>query len=145
MNREHEEEQIARLVLPQAMAYGATITGAYKSLQNGAKDVCFNAVIGALAAGKKLTVEVFEADDDSGTNAAEIAAAESVFTAPGGGATEAQVLISMPLALFSKPYATVKLTNDAASGSVLGYAEMILDLKYRGATANSQADVLTVL
>ena len=144
MERIHEEDQVEVLVLPQSMSSGATITGTYKPLSGGMSDVLFSAVCGTLAAGKKLTVEVFQADDASGTNAEEIPAAESVFTAPGGGATKGQVLISIPLDQFTRPYATVKLTNDA-SGPVLGYAEMILDLRERHKNANSQADVVTVL
>lgn len=144
MNRIYEEEQVVPLVLPQSMSAGATITGAYKSLEGGMHDVMFNAVIGSLADGKKLTVQVYEADDTSGTNAAEVQDAETIFTAPTGGATQAQVLISVPLAQFSKPCATVKLINDAA-GAVLGYAEMILDLRERNHESNSQADEITVL
>jgi hypothetical protein len=144
MNRIHEEKQVVPVVLPQSMASGATITGTYKSIEGGMHDVLFNVVCGALAATKKVTVKVYQADDIGATGEAEIVDAASVFTAPGGGATKVQIQISIPLAQLTKSFATVKVTNDAA-GPVLGYAEMILDARERNKDANSQADVVTVL
>ena len=143
MERIHEINKIQQLVLPQSMSAGATITGLYKELV-GAHDVLFHVPFGVLAATKTLTVQVFQADDGSGTNAEEVDAAETIFTSPGGGVTSGQVLISMPLGLFSKPYVTVKLINTAAV-AVLGYAEMIVDQRYRGQDVNDQASALTVL
>ena len=145
MNRIHEEKKIQTLVVPKSISSGATETGAYKALTpNGLHDVLFNVPFGVLAATKVVTVQVWQADDDSGTNAEEIEAAETIYTAPGGGVTEGQILVSIPLSKFDREYATVKIINGAATG-LLAFAEMILDQAVRGADVNSQASALTVL
>lgn len=144
MERIHEENKVQTLVIPQSMSAGATVTGAYKSLIGSGHDVLFNVPFGALAATKTVKVEVFQADDVAATNEEELVEAETVFTSPGGGVTEGQILISVPLNHFSREFATVKITNTAAA-PVLGFAEMIADQAVRGRNTNSQASVVTVL
>lgn len=144
MERIHEENKIVPVIVPVSMTAGATVTGTYTALAGVMHDVLFNVPFGALPEGKKVTVEVFEADDASGTNAQEIAAAETVYTSPTGGVNSGQVLVSVPAAAFSKEFATVKVTNDKAT-ALLGYAEMVLDLSIRSKDSNSQASVVTVI
>lgn len=145
MNRIYEEKKVQTLIKPQSMSAGATVAGNYKPLTpNGLHDVLFNIPFGTLAATKTVTAQVFQADDDSGTNAEEVEAAETTYTSPGGGVTEGQILISIPLNRFSKEYVTVKIVNTAAV-AVLGFAEMILDQAVRDSEVNSQASALTVL
>lgn len=145
MNRIHEEKKVQILAKPQSMTAGSTVDGNYKSLAGGAHDVLFHVPFGVLAQTKTITVEVFRADNESGDNPEEIAEAETTFTSPTGGVTEGQILISLPLTLFTqKPCATVKISNTAAV-AVLGYAEMIVDQAVRASDANSQASAVTVL
>ncbi len=145
MERTYEEEKFVTLVVPKSINSGATETGAYKALTpNGLHDVLFNVPFGVLAATKIVTVQVWQADDDSGTNAEEIEAAETVYTSPGGGVTQGQILISIPLNYFSREYATVKIINGAATG-LLAFAEMVIEQAVRNASVNSQASALTVL
>lgn len=144
MERTHEVKKILTLVKPQSMTAGSTVTGSYKSLVGARGDVLFNVPFGVLAQDKTVKVEVFQADDGSGTNAEEIADAETTYTSPSGGVTEGQILVSVPVNHFSRDYATVKITNTAAS-AVLGAAEMILDMGVRNSDVNSQASALTVV
>lgn len=144
MDCTHEVKKIDQLIVPQSMNAGATVAGSYKSLVGGMHDVCFNVTFGALPEGKKVTVEVFQADDDQGANPVELEAAETVYTSPAGGVDSGQVLVCVKLAKFSKEYVTVKVTNDKAT-ALLGYAEMILDLSLHSKDANSQAGAVTVV
>jgi len=144
MNRIHEEKKIDTLIVPVSMTAGATVTGTYKSLSGGGRDVLFEVNFGALPEGKKVTVEVFEADSAAALNEQEIIAAETVFTAPTGGATDGKVLVSVPLAQFSKEYATVKVTNDKAT-ALLGHAEMVVSCNSHHAGLNEDASAVTVV
>jgi hypothetical protein len=144
MNRIHEVNKFQSLVIPQSMSAGTTVTGAYKSLIGSGHDVLFLILVGVLAATKTVTVKVFQADDVGATNEEELADAETVFTSPSGGVTEGQILVSIPLNHFSREFATVKIVNTAAA-PVLGFAEMITDQAVRGSSANSQANVITVV
>jgi hypothetical protein len=74
----------------------------------------------------------------------EITEAKTEFTAPTGGVTEGQLMCSVKLSMFSKPYATVKVTN-GDTGAVVYAAFMALDLRYYGKNANSQASALVVI
>ncbi len=144
MNRIHEEKKIETLIVPVSMTAGATVTGTYKSLSGGLHDVLFEVNFGALPEGKKVTVEVFEADDAAATGEAELASAETVYTSPTGGVSSGKILVSVPLAAFSKEYATVKVTNDKAT-ALLGHANMVLDLSIRSKDSNSGASAVTVI
>jgi hypothetical protein len=144
MERIYEEYKVQTLVAPQSMSAGATVTGTYLPLTGGLHDVLFNTTFATLAATKTVTVKVFQADDDSATNEEELPDAATTFTSPGGGVSEGQVLISIPINHFSREYATVKVVNTAAA-PVLGFAEMMVEQAVRGADVNEQADELTVL
>lgn len=143
MNRMHESVKHETLLLPQSQAAGGNTTGSYAPVVNAVHDILFTVIGGALAAGKKLTVEVFQADDTGGTNAAELTDCETVFTAPVGGATSIKMMISLDKNLLSKPFVTVKVTNDAAV-AVLIAAELIYDPMNRRASLNSP-DALKVV
>jgi hypothetical protein len=145
MNRIHENTKFETLIVPVSMTAGATVTGTYKSLAGGMHDALFEVNFGALPATKKVTVEVFEADDASATNEAELVGAQTVYTSPSGGVTSGKVLVSVKLSEFSKEFATVKVTNDKDT-ALLGQAELILDMSLHGQDVNDDsASVVTVV
>lgn len=110
----HEAVEIVPVIAPVAQTAAGSTTGAYiKYPAYGTIDFVVRS--GALAAGKKVTVEVYQASDASATGAAEITSYETVFTAPTGGATDNTIVISVLGADVTKGFATVKVTNDAAS------------------------------
>jgi hypothetical protein len=144
MNRIHEEKKFSTLIVPVSMTAGATVTGTYVPLTGGGKEALFKVNFGALPEAKSVTVEVFEADDASGTNAAELTSAQTVYTAPTGGVASGKILVSVKLSEFEKEYATVKVTNDKAT-ALLGEAELVLDMSLHSADCNSDASEVTVL
>ena len=113
-----EEITITPVIAPKAQSYGGNDTGAYIKCPPGLGSSDFVVRHGALAEGKKVTVEVYQASDTSGTGAAEITKYETDSTAGTGGATDGIVIISVDNCDVSKGYVTVKVSNDAASGSV---------------------------
>lgn len=110
-----EEISIVPVIAPVAQTSAGNTTGAYIACPPGLGTIDFVVRSGVLAAGKSLTVEVYQASDAQGTDAAEIAAYETVFTAPTGGATDNSVIVSVDNADVSLGFVTVKVTNDAAS------------------------------
>ena len=110
-----EEISVIPVIAPVAQTAAGNTTGAYLASPPKLGTIDFVIRSGALAAGKKLTVEVYQAQDTSGTGAAELTAYETVFTAPEGGATDNSVIVSVDNADVTLGYVTVKVTNDAAS------------------------------
>ena len=110
-----EELEITPVIAPVAQTAAGNTTGAYVKCPPEMGTIDFVVRGGALAAGKKLTVEVYQAKDTSGTSAEEIAKYETVFTAPTGGATDSIVKIAVDNADVTLGYVTVKVTNDAGS------------------------------
>lgn len=109
-----EAIEVKAVIAPVAQTAAGNTTGAYLPLpEYGTIDFVVRS--GALAAGKKVTVEVFQASDTSGTGAAELTAYETVFTAPTGGATDNTITVMIDSADVTKGFVTVKVTNDAAS------------------------------
>lgn len=113
-----EELTIKPVLAPQAQTYGGNNTGAYIACPPGLGSIDFVVRHGALAEGKAVTVEVYQASDTSGTGAAEITAYETASTAGTGGATDGIIIVSVDNCDVSKGFVTVKVSNDAASGSV---------------------------
>lgn len=113
-----EEIKIVPVIAPKAQSYGGNDTGAYIKVPPKVGSIDFVVRHGALAEGKSVTVEVYQATDTFGTGAAEITSYETVATAGTGGATDGTVIVSVVNADVSKGYVTVKVSNDAASGSV---------------------------
>ena len=109
-----EAIEVKAVIAPVAQTAAGNTTGAYLPLPDyGTIDFVVRS--GALAAGKKVTVEVFQASDTAGTGAAELTAYETVFTAPTGGATDNTITVMIDSADVTKGFVTVKVTNDAAS------------------------------
>jgi hypothetical protein len=109
-----EAIEVKAVIAPVAQTAAGNTTGAYLPLPDyGTIDFVVRS--GALAAGKKVTVEVFQASDAAGTGAAELTAYETVFTAPTGGATDNTITVMIDSADVTKGFVTVKVTNDAAS------------------------------
>jgi len=110
-----EEILITPVIAPVAQTAAGNTTGAYIACPPTLGSIDFVVRSGALAAGKKVTVEVYQAKDTSGTGAAELTAYETVFTAPSGGATDNTITVSVDNADVTLGFVTVKVTNDAAS------------------------------
>lgn len=111
----HEAIELVPVIAPVAQTAAGNTTGAYLACPPDYGTIDFVVRSGALAAGKKVTVEVFQASDSTGTGAAEITSYETVFTAPTGGATDNIITLSVLSADVTKGFVTVKVTNDAAS------------------------------
>ena len=110
----HEAIEIVPVIAPVAQTAAGNTTGAYiKYPAYGTIDFVVRS--GALAQGKSVTVEVYQASAAAGTGAAEITAYETVFTAPTGGATDNTIILSVMAADVTKGFCTVKVTNDAAA------------------------------
>ena len=111
----HEAIEVKPVIAPVAQTAAGNTTGAYLACPPAYGTIDFVVRSGALAQGKSVTVEVYQATDTSGTGAAEITAYETVFTAPTGGATDNTIILSVMSADVSKGFVTVKVTNDAAA------------------------------
>lgn len=111
----HEAIEVKPVIAPVAQTAAGNTTGAYLACPPAYGTIDFVVRSGALAQGKSVTVEVYQATDTSGTGAAEITAYETVFTAPSGGATDNTIILSVMSADVSKGFVTVKVTNDAAA------------------------------
>lgn len=110
-----EEILITPVIAPVAQTAAGNTTGAYVACPPALGTIDFVIRSGALAAGKKVTVEVFQASDAAGTGAAELTAYETVFTAPSGGAADNTITVSVDNADVTLGFVTIKVTNDAAS------------------------------
>ena len=117
-NKIAEEVTITNVIAPKAQSYGGNDTGAYLKCPPGLGSIDFVVRHGALAEGKKVTVEVYQASAAAGTGAAEITAYETDSTGATGGSASGQIIISVDNADVTKGYVTVKVSNDAASGTV---------------------------
>lgn len=114
-NRITEAIEVKPVIAPVAQTAAGNTTGAYLACPPKYGSIDFVVRHGALAQGKSVTVEVFQATDTSGTGAAEITAYETVYTAPTGGATDNTIIVCIDSADVSKGFVTVKVTNDAAA------------------------------
>lgn len=112
-----EAVEIKAIIAPKAQSYGGNDTGAYIPVP-AYGSIDFVVRHGALAEGKSVTVEVYQASDTSATGAAELTAYETASTAGTGGATDGTIIISVMNADVEKGFCTVKVSNDAASGTV---------------------------
>ena len=121
----HEAIDIVPVIAPVAQTAAGNTTGAYLACPPAYGTIDFVVRSGALAQTKKVTVEVYQASDTSGTGAAEITSYETVFTAPTGGATDNTIIISVLGADVTKGFVTVKVTNDAASAVPIDAFAMI--------------------
>ena len=110
-----EDIEIKTVIAPVSQTAGGNTIGAYlpmPSSPSGFESIDFVIRTGALAAGKKITVEVLEADDDSGTNASAIEGYAVEHTAGDGGEAETEVKVWLVNADVKKDFVTIKVTND---------------------------------
>lgn len=109
-----EEIEVKGVIAPVAQTAAGNTTGAYLPLPKyGTIDFVVNH--GALAQGKVVTVEVYQASDTSATGAAEITSYETTSTGATGGSASGQVIIKIDSCDVTKGFVTVKVSNDAAS------------------------------
>ena len=114
----HEAIEVKNVIAPKAQSYGGNDTGADLACPPEYGVIDFVVRHGALAEGKAVTVEVYQATDTSGTGAAEITAYETASTGATGGSASGQIIVSVMNADVSKGFVTVKVSNNAASGTV---------------------------
>lgn len=118
MNRIHEDLKSSVAIVPAAQAAAGNTTSAYvDASEYNALD--FVVSHGALAATKKVTVQLYQATANDGTGATEITGAKQEIIAPTGGLTSGIIVVSVrPQAAYGK-YFAVKVTNDAAAALLL--------------------------
>lgn len=110
-----EEIKVVPVIAPVAQTAGGNTTGAYLACPPELGSIDFVVRGGALASGKALTVEVYQASDTAGTGAAEITSYETTVTAGSSGETDVLVTVSVDNADVTKGFVTVKATNTSAS------------------------------
>ena len=109
-----EEIEVKGIIAPVAQTAAGNTTGTYIPLPKfGTLDFVVNH--GALAQGKVVTVEVYQATDTSATGAAEITSYETTSTGATGGSASGQVIIKIDSCDVTKGFVTVKVSNDAAA------------------------------
>lgn len=111
------------LIPPQSIASKGNATGSYVSLQ-GRKRLLAVVHLGAVAAGKSVTMTVQTAEDDAGTGATDVH--EVTYAAPTGGVTSHVEEIPIIVRHAFGQYLTVKVTNEGTA-AVLASAELIAD------------------
>jgi hypothetical protein len=102
----------------------ATEVGAYVDLSDTVGDICAIVTHAALVAAKELTVQIYCADNSTGTDAVKIS--EAVYTEPSTGTPKAGVIKVKALRNPDKKYYNVKITTDtttaiAVTGSLAGF------------------------
>ena len=112
MNRLYERMAMSVALAPVSQEAAGDSTTAYIDAST-LRSLDFVVAHGALAAGKKLTVEVLNADNSQGTGAETIATA--AYTAPAGGWTNGMLVVSVETSGARGRYYAVKIANDAAS------------------------------
>lgn len=110
-----EEINVIPVIAPVAQTAGGNTTGAYIACPPDLGTIDFVVRGGALASGKALTVEVYQASDTAGTGAAEITSYETTVTAGASGETDILITVSVENADVDKGFVTVKVTNTSAS------------------------------
>ena len=110
-----DEIEVKAVIAPVAQTAAGNTTGAYIPCPPGLGSIDFVVRHGALAQGKSVTVEVYQATAAAGTGAAEITSYETSATAPTGGATDGTIIVSVDNCDVTKGFVTVKVTNDAAA------------------------------
>lgn len=112
-----EEIEVKGVLAPQAQAKGGNATGTYLPMPKfGTIDFVVNH--GALAEGKKVTVEVYQASAAAGTGAAEITSYETDSTGASGGSASGQIIVKIDSCDVTKGFVTVKVSNDSAVDAV---------------------------
>lgn len=116
MKRLTEEMRLENVLAPQSVA-ASTLTATKFVDAAGAQEVTFLISGGALASGKKLTVQLVASDASAGTSAVTIT--EQVFTA-GAGVTAALAAVSYrPSAEYGR-YVGVKFKHDSSDAVICG-------------------------
>ncbi len=117
MNRISEDIAVIVAKAPASLASATEMTSDYISAA-GRSSIDFVVQFAELDAEKTLTVEIYQADDSSGTNAAKLA--EATFTAPSAITAGGRAIASINPAGDSKPYYAVKLQHDQGAAVVCG-------------------------
>ena len=110
-HRINEEIKFIPLFAPASQTAGASLTaGEYISV-SGCKEVEVIIIVGSLASGKKITVELYDSDDSSGTGAKKIA--DGVIA--GDDSSSYVLVIPVDITESVNNYLSIKIGNDSAS------------------------------
>lgn len=123
MNYINERYAILEAVEPQNIAASGTATGRFFDTQTR-KTFTFSALLGAVAAGKSVKVELLAstAADGSGPEAV----GEIVYTAPAGGVSGHVVTVSGHVSALRARYLALRVTN-SGTAALLASAVLIAD------------------
>ena len=122
-----EEIELKTLIAPTEQAAGEDVIGGYIRLRScpwQLEPVDFVVRSGALASGKEITVEVLEADDESGKNAEIVEGCTVEHISGSTGDAENQIRILIYGADVRKDCATVKVMCDDAGMPLEAFALM---------------------
>ncbi len=117
MNRICERVKSEVVLAPVSQAAAGNSTSSYVYGQEK-KTIDFIVAFGALAAGKKLTLELLNASSADGTAAETIKTVS--LTAPTDGWTSGCHVVSVPVKGDLGGYYALKVTNDAAAAVLIG-------------------------
>lgn len=117
MNRICERVKSETVLAPVSQEAAGNTTSAYVYGQEK-KTIDFVLTFGALAAGKKLTLELLNATDGDGADAKTLSTV--TLTAPEGGWTSGCHVVSVPVKGDLEGYYALKVTNDAAAAVLIG-------------------------
>lgn len=110
-HRINEEIKFIPLFAPSSQTAGASLTAGEYVPVSGCREVEVIINAGSLASGKKVTVEVYDSEDSSGTGAKKIADGVIV----GDGSSSYVLVIPVDITADVNNYMFVKIGNDSAS------------------------------
>ena len=137
MHRICERVKTQVVLAPVSQAAAGNSTSAYVCGQEK-KSIDFIVAFGALAAGKKLTLELLNASSDAGVGAKTLKTV--ALTAPDDGWTLGSHVVSVPVKGDLPGYYALKVTNDAAAAVLIGILA-----QYETRVTPDQADRTIVL
>lgn len=126
MNRLHEELGQSMAIVPQSIAASGNAISSYLAAQD-VLEMDFRVLLGAVAASKTATVEVYGATAAAGTGATKIGTIE--IAGGDAGIASAQVVVSInPVKEYS--HYAVKVVNGSAVAAVLAAAVLLTRPRY---------------
>lgn len=133
MNRIYERVQATTAIVPVSQSAAGNTTSGYIDCSD-ISEIQFVVQFGALAATKKLTIDLYCADDTSATNAEKDDTV--VVTSPTGGLTSGEAVVSAMIIPGRRRYYAVKVTNDAASAVLISAAALLVTNRTPAAPEN---------
>lgn len=113
----HEKYAMLCAMPPQEIAASGSATGVYGDMRSRDR-FSFSVLLGAVAAGKSVKVELMSGDASDGTGAAVVG--EITYTAPDSGVTSHVVTVCGRVTPDRGRYLAVKVTNEGAAAILAG-------------------------